>query len=140
MPPLLDMGIFNIDLDLELKEQPRNEPKFTIPRRSAGRRKSENPTQTISSPRVILDAELSIRSGISQHQDSRVVRNDFAEGFEDVSVDQREQIVIIAKDKVEGVGEVIQTVSRLSKPIWPKSTPTIPSTIYKNDFKLKVFK
>ena len=85
----------------------------------------------------MLDAELSIRSGISNKQ-GRVVSNDFAEQFEEVSADSRQQVVIVAKDKVEAGEEMLQTVSRLSKPIWPKSSPTIPSTIYKNEFKTKV--
>ena len=43
------MGIFNIDLDLE-QEQPRNEPKYKIPRRTP-RKKPKVPTSTINSPR-----------------------------------------------------------------------------------------
>ena len=30
-------------------------------------------------------------------------------------------------------------VSKLSRPVWPKSSPTIPTSLFKNDFQTKVF-
>ena len=132
------MGIFNIDLDLDFRDHPRNEPKFKIPRRSAGgRRRSENPTTSISSPRVVVDTELTIRSEstIKRELHSTISGHPVTDQFDGVALEHREQVLLVAQDEA---GDETQTVSKLSKPVWPKSTPTIPSTIYKNDFKIKV--
>ena len=149
------MAIFNIDLDLE-QTQPRNEPKYSRPRRGPSK-KAKRPSSTINSPRfkiifcnsilstcmlrVVLDVELSITSGLGKTtRRENLVKSDVLEKFED-EPDVDEAFATRIKQEVVLLGTQADTdhVSKLSRPVWPKSSPTIPSSLFKNDFQTEVF-
>ena len=130
-----NMAIFNIDLDLD-QTQPRNEPKYSRPRKSAQRR-SKSVTNTISSPRIVLDVELSITSRASiayKEGKSESIGENFRNDL-DVQSQTKQEVLLVGNEREE---VELFSVSKLSKPVWPKSTPTIPSSIFKDEFGTEV--
>ena len=125
------MTIFNISLELD-GTQPRTEPRYTRPRKS-GRLKAGGGI-SIRSPRLLVDVDLTVSPGVAQS----VTLKQHKENLETevgptlgTTAHTKEQIVLTET-------EDLMTVSRLSKPVWPKSSPTIPSTLFKNDFQSEV--
>ena len=92
------------------------------------------------SVRVVLDVELSITSGLGKTtRHEKVVENEIIEKFEEVQ-DVDEAFATRIKQEVVLLGAQADTnhVTKLSKPVWPKSSPTIPSSFFKNDFQTEV--
>ena len=128
------MTISTIALDLKHhQKQPRNEPPYSRPRRSPRVRRAGGVT-SIRSPRILLDVDLTVQPGSTTtarlHHKENVVEAELGTGSH-----TKERVVLT---EVEDLLTSTSTVSRLSRPAWPKSTPTIPSTLYKNDFQTKV--
>ena len=90
--------------------------------------------------RVVLDVELSITSGLGKTtRRENVVTNDIMEKFEEEPVHDeafatriKQEVVLLATQAEK------DHVSKLSRPVWPKSSPTIPSSLFKNDFQTQV--
>ena len=89
----------------------------------------------------MLDVELSITSGLGKTtRRENVVKNDIMEKFEEEPVHDeafatriKQEVVLLATQAEK------DHVSKLSRPVWPKSSPTIPSSLFKNDFQTQVF-
>ena len=136
------MTIFNIPLDLEAASQPRNEPRYSRPRPSPSRLAArEAGTAASASERQVLDVELRITSRQppppppAAPPPAAAVHDGEAGGGEgglDLGpAHTQTQVVLEAQD-----GDTV--LAKLSKPVWPKSSPTIPSSLFKNDFQTKV--
>ena len=134
------MTIFNIPLDLEAASQPRNEPRYSRPRPSPSRLAArEAGTAASASERQVLDVELRITSRqpppAAAPPPAASVHDGEAGGGEgglDLGpAHTQTQVVLEAQD-----GDTV--LAKLSKPVWPKSSPTIPSSLFKNDFQTKV--
>ena len=88
----------------------------------------------------MLDVELSITSGLGKTtRRENVVNNDTVEEEQDEEDEAfatriKQEVVLLATQ-----ANNTDHVSKLSKPIWPKSSPTIPTSLFKNDFQTKVF-
>ena len=53
---------------------------------------------------------------------------------EEIATRIRQEVVLLAtRPETDQV-----LVSKLSRPVWPKSNPTIPSSLFKNDFQTEV--
>ena len=139
----LTMTIFNIPLDLEAASQPRNEPRYSRPRPSPSRLVAREAVCAPSaSERQVLDVELRITSRqppppppaapppAASVQDGEDDEGGEVGGLDLGPAHTQTQVVLEAQ-----AGD---TVAKLSKPVWPKSSPTIPSSLFKNDFQTKV--
>ena len=129
------MTISTIALDLHHpQKQPRNEPPYSRPRRSPRVRRAGG-VSSIRSPRIILDVDLTVQPG-GGGQSSTSARLHTKENLETepelgTGSQTRERVLLTEVDQ-------LTSLSKLSRPAWPKSSPTIPSTLYKNDFQTKV--
>ena len=81
--------------------------------------------------RVLVDVELRITSGHGKHHTSN---SDMVQEL-DIEKHVNHEILLLEKGKD---AEDLLSVSRLSKPVWPKSSPTIPSALFKDDYSTKV--
>ena len=90
----------------------------------------------------MLDVELSITSGLGKTtRRENVVNNDTMEKFEEEQDEEDEAFATRIKQEVVLLATHANNadhVSKLSKPVWPKSSPTIPSSFFKNDFQTEV--
>ena len=92
----------------------------------------------------MLDVELSITSGLGKttRRENVVNNNDIMEKFDEEPIDDEDE-AFATRIKQEVVLLATQAekdhVSKLSRPVWPKSSPTIPSSLFKNDFQTEVF-
>ena len=133
------MTISTIALDLHHQQpQPRNEPPYSRPRRSP-RLKRSGGVSSIRSPRHVTDVDLTVKATTTTTTNpANSVRPLHLK--ENVEVElgtvsqTRERVVLTEVEEFL----VTNTVSRLSRPAWPRSTPTIPSSLFKNDFQTKV--
>ena len=134
------MGIFNFDLD---QTQPRNEPKSVKPARRVPVRplRPKQFKNSLPSPRG-LGVDLTLIAGSKGTSPTpRVVFPDMQ--VEDMSqlstrpdmgvVTQLREQVLLVKQGLED-----KPMMKLARPIWPKSTPTIPSTFFKGNFSTQV--
>ena len=83
--------------------------------------------------RIVLDVELSITSGarlLQNQQDTTVtsIENDL-----EIKKQIQKELLLVVSDQEEFL-----SISKLSKPVWPKTPPTIPSALFKNDYCEKV--
>lgn len=95
-----------------------------------------NPTDVFA--RIVLDVELSITSRASiayKEEKSGVITNENFITDLNIQSQTKQEVVLIGNEREE---VELFSVSKLSKPVWPKSTPTIPSTIFKDDYYTKV--
>ena len=140
------MTISTIALDLDEK-QPPSEPSNTRQRRRglrsglrsgvrSGVRSEVRSVESSSvrSPRLVVDVDLTVSPATGRpHTLIERKENVLAELGTNTHIKQ--QVVLLSRetDLVDLVN-----ISKLSRPTWPKSNPTIPSTLYKNDFQTKV--
>ena len=129
------MTISTIALDLhqhQQQPQPRTEPASTRPRRSP-RLKRTDGVSSIRSPRLLLDVDLTVKSTATSAT-ARLHHKENVEVELGTVSHTKEQVVLTEMEELVSTS----TVSKLSRPAWPRSNPTIPSTLYKNDFQTKV--
>ena len=125
------MTISTIALDLQQHQnQPRNEPAYSRPRRSPRLRRPDG-VSSIRSPRLVVDVDLTVQATTTT---ARLHHKENVEVELGTVSHTKERVVLTEVDQLV----TTSTVSRLSRPDWPRSTPTIPSTLYKNDFQTKV--
>ena len=127
------MTISTIALDLQQHQnQPRNEPAYSRPRRSPRLRRPDG-VSSIRSPRLVVDVDLTVQATTTTTT-ARLHHKENVEVELGTVSHTKERVVLTEVDQLV----TTSTVSRLSRPDWPRSTPTIPSTLYKNDFQTKV--
>ena len=126
------MTISTIALDLtQSQPQPRKEPAYSRPRPSPRLRRA-NGVSSIRSPRVLLDVDLSVQASNANITAARPLH--IKEDVEaELGTESQTKARIVLTE-----GEKLITVSRLSRPAWPKSSPTIPTTLYKTELRTKV--
>ena len=91
-------------------------------------------SSSVRSPRLVVDVDLTVSPATGRpHTLIERKENVLAELGTNTHIKQ--QVVLLSRetDLVDLVN-----ISKLSRPTWPKSNPTIPSTLYKNDFQTKV--
>ena len=122
------MAVFTLDLDLkEKQEKAESRMRARQPRRGLT-------YSAVRSSRLRLDVDLTVTP--AKAKPITIIQS--KENFEadlGTSTHTKEQVVLLSRET--DLGDIIN-VSKLSRPLWPKSNPTIPSTLYKNDFQTKV--
>ena len=134
------MGIFNFDLD---HTEPRNEPKTIKPIRRVPVRplRPKQFQNSLPSPRG-LGVDLTLIGGSKGTSPTpRVVLPELlADDMSQLSIKPDMEVVTQLREQVllEKQGQEEKPMMKLARPIWPKSTPTIPSTFFKGNFSTEV--